>query len=37
MDESALRLYERFGFIPSPADPLHLFLLIKHTRGVAGS
>jgi GNAT superfamily N-acetyltransferase len=31
-DASARAFYERFGFIPSPTDPLHLFLLIKDIR-----
>ena len=31
-DDAARQFYERFGFIPSPADPLHLYLLIKHLR-----
>jgi predicted N-acetyltransferase YhbS len=35
-DESARRFYEHFGFIPSPTDPLHLFLLIKDIRRIAG-
>jgi GNAT superfamily N-acetyltransferase len=36
MDETAQRFYEHFGFIPSPTDPLHLFLLIKDIRRIAG-
>jgi GNAT superfamily N-acetyltransferase len=36
MDETARRFYEHFGFIPSPTDPLHLFLLIKDIRRIAG-
>jgi len=28
-DESAREFYERFDFVPSPSDPLHLFVLIK--------
>lgn len=36
-DEPARRLYEHFGFIPSPTDPLHLFLLIKDIRRITGS
>lgn len=28
-DESARDFYERFDFVPSPSDPLHLFVLIK--------
>jgi GNAT superfamily N-acetyltransferase len=35
-DEPARRFYEHFGFAPSPTDPLHLFLLIKDLRYVAG-
>ena len=36
MDETARRFYEHFEFIPSPTDPLHLFLLIKDIRRIAG-
>lgn len=36
-DEPARRFYEHFGFIASPTDPLHLYLLIKDIRRVAGS
>jgi GNAT superfamily N-acetyltransferase len=32
----ARRFYKHFGFVPSPTDPLHLFLLIKDLRQVAG-
>jgi GNAT superfamily N-acetyltransferase len=28
-DEAARRFYEHFDFDPSPADPMHLFLLLK--------
>jgi GNAT superfamily N-acetyltransferase len=35
-DETARSFYEHFGFLPSPTDPLHLFLLIKDLRRVAG-
>jgi GNAT superfamily N-acetyltransferase len=28
-DEEARRFYEHFDFIPSPADPMHLFVLLK--------
>lgn len=35
-DETARNFYEHFGFIPSPADPLHLFLLLKDIRRIAG-
>ncbi len=31
-DEAAKRFYERFDFIPSPADPMHLFVLLKDVR-----
>ncbi len=31
-DENARRFYEYFGFIASPTDPLHLYLLIKDIR-----
>lgn len=36
MDESARSLYEHFGFVASPTDPLHLFLLIKDIRRISG-
>ena len=36
-DEPARRFYEHFGFIPSPTDALHLFLLIKDIRRIAGN
>ena len=36
-DESARAFYEHFGFIPSPSDPLHLFVLIKDLRRIAGT
>jgi GNAT superfamily N-acetyltransferase len=35
-DGAARRWYERFGFEPSPTDPLHLFVLIKDLRALAG-
>ena len=35
-DETARNFYGHFGFIPSPTDPLHLFLLIKDIRDLAG-
>jgi GNAT superfamily N-acetyltransferase len=28
-DGTARAFYEHFGFVPSPSDPLHVFLLIK--------
>jgi GNAT superfamily N-acetyltransferase len=31
-DAAARRFYERFGFVPSPTDPLHLYRLIKDLR-----
>ena len=36
MDETARRFYEHFGFLPSPTDPSHMFLLIKDIRRGAG-
>lgn len=35
-DESARSFYEHFGFTASPTDPLHLFVLIKDLRRIAG-
>jgi GNAT superfamily N-acetyltransferase len=35
-DEAARSFYDHFGFLPSPTDPLHLFLLIKDIRALAG-
>ena len=31
-DEEARRFYEHFDFVPSPTDPLHLFVLLKDLR-----
>jgi GNAT superfamily N-acetyltransferase len=31
-DEAARHFYEHFNFIPSPIDPLHLFVLLKDVR-----
>ncbi|TGE01189.1 GNAT family N-acetyltransferase [Methylobacterium nonmethylotrophicum] len=31
-DETAASFYRHFGFIPSPTDPHHLFLLVKDIR-----
>jgi hypothetical protein len=28
-DEEARRFYEHFDFVPSPTDPMHLFVLLK--------
>jgi GNAT superfamily N-acetyltransferase len=30
--ENARRFYEHFEFVPSPTDPLHLFVLLKDVR-----
>lgn len=35
-DDEARGYYERFGFIGSPSDPFHLFVLIKDLRRMAG-
>ena len=35
-DDAARAFYERFGFVASPTDPLHVFLLTKDLRRVAG-
>lgn len=34
MDEDARRFYEKYGMLPSPTDPLHLFLLFKDIRAL---
>jgi GNAT superfamily N-acetyltransferase len=34
-DEAAAAFYRHFGFVPSPTDSLHLFMLIKDIRAVA--
>ena len=34
-DPPAKRSYEHFGFVASPTDPLHLFVLIKDLRQLA--
>lgn len=31
-DDGARRFYAQFGFVPSPTDPLHLFVLVKDIR-----
>lgn len=31
-DEAARAFYEKFDFIPSPSDPVHLFVLLKDVR-----
>ena len=35
-DDAARAYYEHFGFVASPSDPLHLFILTKDLRRVAG-
>jgi GNAT superfamily N-acetyltransferase len=35
-DEDARRFYERFAFVPSPSDPLHLMVLLKDLRKALG-
>jgi GNAT superfamily N-acetyltransferase len=34
-DENARRFYEHFGFITSPTDSLHLYLLVKDIKRLA--
>ncbi len=34
-DEAARSFYERCDFIPSPTDPLHLFMILKDVRKIA--
>jgi hypothetical protein len=34
-DDAAKGFYEHFDFLPSPSDPLHLFLLLKDVRKIA--
>jgi GNAT superfamily N-acetyltransferase len=31
-DDDARAFYERFGFVPAPTDPYHLFVLLKDVR-----
>lgn len=33
-DEEARNFYRKFDFIPSPTDPLHLFVLLKDVRRI---
>ncbi len=33
-DEEARSFYQRFDFVPSPTDPLHLFVLLKDVRRI---
>jgi len=35
-DEAARSFYQRFDFIPSPTDALHLFVLLKDIRRIVG-
>jgi len=36
-DDEARAFYERFDFVPSPADPYHLFVLLKDLRAYLGA
>lgn len=36
-DDEARSFYEHFDFIPSPSDPMHLFLLLKDLRQYVGT
>jgi GNAT superfamily N-acetyltransferase len=36
-DKEARGFYEHFDFVPSPTDPLHLFILLKDMRRLLGS
>ena len=36
VDERARAFYERYGFEPSPTDPLHLVMLMKDIRKTLG-
>jgi len=33
-DEEARAFYQKFDFIPSPTDPMHLFVLLKEVRKI---
>jgi GNAT superfamily N-acetyltransferase len=35
-EDEARLFYERFGFIASPTDPLHLFMLLRDVRALIG-
>lgn len=35
-DDRARAFYSHFGFVPSPTDPMHLYLLIKDVKRAAG-
>ncbi len=36
-DDGARSYYAHFGFIPSPSDPFHMFVLMKDVRRIAGN
>jgi GNAT superfamily N-acetyltransferase len=36
-DDEARAFYERFDFIASPSDPMHLFVLLKDVRALIGT
>jgi hypothetical protein len=36
-DEEARAFYQKFDFIPSPADPVHLFVLLKDVRRIVSA
>jgi GNAT superfamily N-acetyltransferase len=33
-DDDGRAFYERFGFVPAPTDPYHLFVLLKDVRSI---
>ena len=33
-DDAARAFYERYGFVPAPTDPHHLFVLLKDARAI---
>ncbi len=35
-DEEARNFYQKFDFVPSPTDPMHLFVLLKDVRRIVG-
>ena len=36
-DEEARTFYQRFDFVPSPTDPMHLFVLLKDVRRIVAA
>lgn len=36
-DEEAKRFYLKFDFVPSPTDPMHLFVLLKDVRRIVAA